>query len=270
MGTTTPNMSLYIPADGETNYGTPFANGMYNMDSHDHSGSPNNGVPISTAGLDDGAVTAVKLNADVFGVGVEPNAITNAIDVAGVLKPIFNLASNGLIVRTSGTTAVVRSIAVGATNRMKAVVFPDGVGGNPVLDVADTPDLEGVNNSGGSFDFEIVGVAQATLTSGLIDLSPNDTAIRTFSLTTAGIPTMTTIAVRTIDPNQSWLITAYPLGVAGTPSAMAMANFNATDLSVASIFSTPETVLAGSGTDVTLSNNNAGTVAYVVTGIRLS
>ena len=55
MGTTTPNIGLYIPADGETNYGTAFANGMLNLDTHDHSGAPTKGVPLSASGVTPGS-----------------------------------------------------------------------------------------------------------------------------------------------------------------------------------------------------------------------
>lgn len=135
MGTTTPNIGLYIPADGETNYGTSFANGMLNLDTHDHSGPPNKGVPISSAGLAAGSVTRDKLNANVFGAGVHPDA-NNAIEVDGVLLPIFQLGTNGLIVRTSGSTAASRTIT-GTANQI-TVTNGDGVAGNPTLSLPNT------------------------------------------------------------------------------------------------------------------------------------
>ena len=153
MGTTTPNMSIYIPADGETNYGTSFANGMLNVDAHDHSGAPDNGVPLSASGLAAGSVTRDKLNANVFGIGVHPDA-NNAIEVAGVLKPIFQLGSNGFIARTSGTTAASRTIT-GTANQI-TVADGDGVSGNPTLSFPTTffeegtwtPILRGVSTAG--------------------------------------------------------------------------------------------------------------------------
>lgn len=132
MGTTTPNIGLYIPADGETNYGTAFANGMLNLDTHDHSGAPNKGVPLSSAGLAAGSVTRDKLNANVFGAGVHPD-INNAIEVDGVLLPIFNLGTNGLIVRTSASTAAARTIT--GTAGVIDVVNGNGVSGNPTLNL---------------------------------------------------------------------------------------------------------------------------------------
>jgi hypothetical protein len=44
--TTTPNIGIYIPSDGETGYGASFQSGMINIDQHDHSGGPNKGLPI--------------------------------------------------------------------------------------------------------------------------------------------------------------------------------------------------------------------------------
>jgi hypothetical protein len=153
MGTTTPNMSIYIPADGETNYGTSFSNGMLNVDAHDHSGAPDNGVPLSASGLAAGSVTRDKLNANVFGIGVQPD-VNNAIEVAGVLKPIFQLGSNGLIARTSGSTAAARTIT-GTANQI-TVADGDGVSGNPTLSFPTTffeegtwtPTLRGASTAG--------------------------------------------------------------------------------------------------------------------------
>ncbi len=132
MGTTTPNIGLYIPADGETNYGTAFANGMLNLDTHDHSGSPSNGVPISAAGLANGSVTADKLNSNVLVVGGGLSFDgSNAIQTAGLLNALFNLGSNGIIVRTSSSAVQARTIT-GTANQI-AVTNGNGVSGNPTL-----------------------------------------------------------------------------------------------------------------------------------------
>ena len=66
MGTRTPNMSLYKPGPGETVYDPAFANGLNNVDSHDHSGAPDKGVQIGTAGIKDGAITPVKLSEEII------------------------------------------------------------------------------------------------------------------------------------------------------------------------------------------------------------
>jgi hypothetical protein len=110
MGTTTPNISLYIPADGETNYGTAFANGMLNLDSHDHSGAPDNGVQLSSAGIADGSITAAKLNANVLqaGGGLEFDTLPgDPIQVVSILRSIVGIGSNGIIFRNSSTTVSV-------------------------------------------------------------------------------------------------------------------------------------------------------------------
>lgn len=134
MGTTTPNIGLYIPADGETNYGTAFANGMLNLDTHDHSGAPSNGVPLSSAGLADGSVTASKLNDNVLAPdgGLDFTDPGHQIETAGLLKALFGLGSNGILVRTSSTSAANRTI-VSADSNIIAVTNGDGVAGNPSL-----------------------------------------------------------------------------------------------------------------------------------------
>lgn len=65
MGTTTSNMSIYVPAQGETVYSAQFLAGMQRIDTHDHSGAPDNGVQIGTDGIQDGAITPDKLSGDV-------------------------------------------------------------------------------------------------------------------------------------------------------------------------------------------------------------
>lgn len=65
MGTTTANMSIYVPAQGETLYTAQFLAGMQRIDTHDHSGAPDNGVQIGTDGIQDGAITPAKLSVDI-------------------------------------------------------------------------------------------------------------------------------------------------------------------------------------------------------------
>jgi hypothetical protein len=66
MGNLTPNMSIFIPASGEELYGQAFAAGLMKIDSHDHSGAPDNGVPIGTDGIQDGAITPAKLSQQIL------------------------------------------------------------------------------------------------------------------------------------------------------------------------------------------------------------
>lgn len=139
MGQITPNIGIYIPAAGETNYDTSFAAGMINIDQHDHSGGPNKGVRISTSGLDDGSVTFNKLNANVAdnttGIGTAVGPFANQLIMLGLLKSIFQLGSDGLIVK-NGTLALARTIT-GTANQI-TVTNGDGVAGNPTLSLPTT------------------------------------------------------------------------------------------------------------------------------------
>jgi hypothetical protein len=146
MGTTTPNMSIYVPAAGETNYDSAFAAGMTNIDQHDHSGAPNKGVPLSSSGLANFSVTYEKLNANVVlaGGGLAVDSGTpNKLKVDGILLPIFQLASNGVICRTSASTVSARTIT-GTANQI-TVTNGDGVSGNPTLSIPATFDLTGTD-----------------------------------------------------------------------------------------------------------------------------
>ena len=136
MGQVTPNISIYIPSAGETNYDASFAAGMVNIDQHDHSGPPNKGVPIATAGIADGSITFNKLNANVVtaGGGLAVSGITpNSIQVAGILTALFNIPSGGILVATSTTTAINRTIT-GTSGRI-IVTNGDGIAGNPNINI---------------------------------------------------------------------------------------------------------------------------------------
>ena len=163
MGTTTPNIGLYIPADGETNYGTAFANGMLNLDTHDHSGPPNKGVPLSASGLANGSVTREKLNANVLSPsGGLSFDINNAIQADGLLKAIYGLGSNGLVTRLSGSTAAARTL-VSADPSIIFIDHGDGVAGNPTFSLPNTfydtgtftPTINTTNNDIGSVSYSI-------------------------------------------------------------------------------------------------------------------
>jgi len=134
MGQTTPNMGIYIPDAGETNYDASFESGMNNVDAHDHSGGPNKGVPLSSSGLADGSVTKEKLATDVVTAG-EGLAIDgsnpNAIIADGLLNSLYKIASNGVLCRTAAGTANARTIT-GTANQV-TVTNGDGVSGNPTL-----------------------------------------------------------------------------------------------------------------------------------------
>lgn len=136
MGTLTPNMSIYVPANGEDNYGTSFLQGMMNVDQHDHSGGPNNGVPLSSAAIAPGAITRDKLNPNVVspGGGLQIDISNpNALMVAGLLLSLYNLVTTGIIVNAGSGTAQARSLAAGAGILISNA---NGVLGNPNISVA--------------------------------------------------------------------------------------------------------------------------------------
>lgn len=66
MGNRTPNMSIFVPTSGEELYSRSFSQGMSNIDTHDHSGAPDNGVQIGTDGIQDGAITPAKLSEQII------------------------------------------------------------------------------------------------------------------------------------------------------------------------------------------------------------
>lgn len=144
MGFVTPNMGIYIPAAGETNYDASFAAGMINIDQHDHSGGPNKGVQLAASGLADGSVTFEKLNADVVdtatGLGVsitEPNKL----QTTGLLKSIYQIATTNGFIAKNNTAAAARTLT-GTTDQID-ITNGDGTTGNPVFSLA--PNFYGTN-----------------------------------------------------------------------------------------------------------------------------
>lgn len=138
MGQTTPNMSIYIPSAGETNYEQSFASGMMNIDQHDHSGGPNKGVPISGSGLADFSVTYDKLNSNVVdpttGIGTQGGSFANRLQLLGYIASLYqrSIAASPLgYVVMNGGTAEVRNI-VDSTSI--SWTFKDGTG-NPVASI---------------------------------------------------------------------------------------------------------------------------------------
>ena len=113
MGQTTPNLSIYIPSAGETNYDQSFASGMMNIDQHDHSGGPNKGVPITNSGLSDFSVTFEKLNSNVAdpttGIGTQGGAFQNRLQLLGYLANLYQLSLTpgvGFVVMNGGVANV--------------------------------------------------------------------------------------------------------------------------------------------------------------------
>lgn len=134
--TTTPNMGIYIPTAGQTNYDQAFRAGMLNVDQHDHSGAPNKGVPISSAGIAAGSITKDKLNTNVVSLGeglAIDGANPNALIADGLLNALYKLNVTGIIARTGAGTVAARTIT-GTANRV-TVSNGNGVSGDPAIDV---------------------------------------------------------------------------------------------------------------------------------------
>lgn len=136
MGTTTPNISIYIPAAGETNYDAAFAAGMVNIDQHDHSGAPTKGVPISGTGIADGSITYNKLAANVAdittGIATNGAAGANQLSLEGLIRSLYtlgNISGAGFLVRSNATansrtlTGTENQIAVSNGNGSADPVF---------------------------------------------------------------------------------------------------------------------------------------------------
>lgn len=138
MGQFTPNIGLYIPSAGETNYNDAFAQGMINLDQHDHTGGPNKGLPITSSGLANFSVTFDKLASNVAdpttGIGVNSTpGSQNQLQILGILRNLFTLAAVPGVgfVSMNGSTVAARTFQ----NSLDGSItwsFPDGVGGNPV------------------------------------------------------------------------------------------------------------------------------------------
>ena len=137
MGQVTPNISIYIPSAGETNYDTSFSTGMVNIDQHDHSGGPQKGVLIAATGLANNSVTYQKLNANVVdtttGLGLS-GALPNQIVITGILKNLNSLATPAGFIAKDGAVVTARTIT-GTANQI-AVADGDGIAANPTLSIA--------------------------------------------------------------------------------------------------------------------------------------
>lgn len=137
MGQITPNMGIYIPAAGETNYDASFAAGMVNIDQHDHSGGPNKGVPIATSGIADGSVTYPKLNANVADntTGIGTSGVNlNQLVMLGLLKNIFQISTAAGFISKNGSLANARTITALAGGGL-TVTNGDGASADPALSI---------------------------------------------------------------------------------------------------------------------------------------
>lgn len=143
MSSVTPNIGIFLPFPGQTDFSSSFNVGMVNIDQHDHSGGPNKGVQISTSAIAPLSITYDKLNANVVdtttGLAVSITA-PNQLQTAGILKSIYqNTDGNGLIAKVgNGISGVASAVTiVGKANQIK-VVSGDGSSGNPTISFEDT------------------------------------------------------------------------------------------------------------------------------------
>lgn len=136
MGQFTPNIGLYIPSAGETNYNDAFAQGMINLDLHDHTGGPNKGLPITSTGLADFSVTYNKLASDVAdvltGIGVDSTpGNQNRLQILGILRNLFTLSTS---MANVGFLSMNGSAINGRTFQNTSSITwsnADGTGGDP-------------------------------------------------------------------------------------------------------------------------------------------
>jgi hypothetical protein len=190
MGQNTPNMSIYLPAAGETNYDASFASGMVNVDQHDHSGAPNKGVQISTTSIGDGSITYQKLNANVadtttgLGTDIGPNA--NKLITLGFLKSLFQIpgGTNGFVYK-NGAAASARTF-VPTANQID-ITNPDGIAGAPVWSISSPLNLPGALNVTGG-DVTISGPHNLSLT-GNANITGNLATLAGGTITSAGLVT---------------------------------------------------------------------------------
>lgn len=112
MGQRTPNMSIYVPQSGEDLYNRSFGQGMNNVDAHDHSGAPDNGVQIGTNGIQDGAITPDKLSNQII-----------IVDTTQTLNATPKVISSVIVPESSDVTITGRFI--GLTSAATASVGGD-------------------------------------------------------------------------------------------------------------------------------------------------
>jgi hypothetical protein len=109
MGQRTPNMSIYVPLNGEDLYGRSFAAGLSNIDSHNHSGAPDNGVPIGTNGIQDGAITPEKLSNQIIVENTTSTSNATPTQIAAVNVPessAVTITGRFVALRDTATEAV--------------------------------------------------------------------------------------------------------------------------------------------------------------------
>ena len=112
--TTSPNMSLLIPAVGDTDYPTSITNSFTLMDAHDH--STGKGVLINAAGLASNAVTTAKI--------LDSNVTTNKI--ADLNVTTGKIADSAVTLAKLDTAALYAIMPAGAIMAYGGTSAPTG------------------------------------------------------------------------------------------------------------------------------------------------
>lgn len=280
MGVVTPNISIYIPAAGETNYDSSFAAGMMNIDLHDHSGGPTGGVKLQSSGISDGAITYNLLNANVVdtttGLATYTGSGANQIYLQAILSSLYNNATSAGMLAKSGTTISAYDLASGNTNRI-TITSGDGSSGAPTFSAPDVPTYLGVNASA-TYSFEIATVPQMILNAGLLDLSAGgtlNTAISNGNVAhTGGISPSGTAAVTgfIVSPGQMYLAlsSVYTSGSGGQISLVGGGALLTDNGTVNALGSTSPTLSMNTSTgQVSITNNAGGSLEFQIAWIRI-
>lgn len=148
MGTRTPNMSIYTPTSGEDLYGRSFAVGLLNIDAHNHSGAPDNGVQIGTSGIEDGAITPEKLSNQIIVENTVTTSDATPTQIAAV--PVAESSS----VTITGRFIALRSTATEAAGGTFRAEFHRATGGSVAIMGSNQVDLD--DDSSGSPTIDLV------------------------------------------------------------------------------------------------------------------
>lgn len=281
MGQTTPNIGIFIPAAGETNYDANFLAGMINIDQHDHSGGPNKGLPITGSGIAQGSITFDKLNSNVAdtatGIGTHTGGLANQLMLLGILPSIFNIPTNSGFIAKDGTNASARTLT--SANANIEITNPAGIIGDPVFTLANSIGVSDVNGFSGTLSLSVSGSEQVRLTAQTLDLGTgaNNVAIFNGRVATGGIApaASTDVTGFILSPNQIYLaLSAEAAGGGSNVGQITLVSCGATlgveDTLVNVLAGTNPTLSLDTTTgQVSITNNLAGASSYNIAWLRL-
>lgn len=261
MGTTTPNMSIYIPTAGETNFSASFAVGMNNIDNHDHTGGPTKGKQLGASSIAPGSITGTQLNSSV----VKPNSAVvldgspAQLHGAGILDALSQNGTNGIICQTSASTMASRTLTPGASSAI-TISAGNGVSGNPTIDLADPCPINNITSIGGYFNLKGNNATGGSNTSSFIN---------SFS-TTQSINAGVNANVIIIPNNSAWLFIAKVEGDQSYHASAIAYGYNSSGGNLFSIdnanclFSSVAT-----STQINLQNTSGVNQTFSIVGIRI-